>query len=413
MRIGFVVIVLLLSGCAVDSKGILLAVEPATPLDQRDLRSHCDLGDPAACALAQNDELNLPPPTIPIVQGIAPADRAVFAALVPQGSQYSWFLYDRGRSQLWKLPTARIQTRSASAWAVQRVEVRGLVPDQEYDLLASDQTGKLLEDRSFRTLSAEVDSLRIALVSGLKNQSRPAADHMMAEVAKRRPALILFTGSNLEALLPKSLTSAKTAATLDFFYDRHAQLRSLEAFARNRHLTPIGAVWSEFEFGQRKGDRTFAYRDQAREALEMFFPKWADEERVINGPGISLSFPLADHRFILLDNRSFRAPDPVAPEPFCELRGKKRVCTQDPAPPAAPGARFGHLQIDWTTRQREKSQQDVVLFSSDPWFGPYTADWFERATRPLPELGAIKDGGFAILGTQNSRLIPQEIIPQK
>lgn len=403
-------VLILFSSCAVSTKGILLEVEPATPLDQRDLHKHCDLGDSAACALTHADRTQLPAAIIPIVQGIAPPDRAVFAALVPKASHYSWFLYDRELGQLWKLHTARIQSRPQSAWAVQRVEIRGIEPNHDYDLLASDQTGKLIEDRTFRTLSAEKDSLRVALVSGLKSHGRHDANQVIASVQQRKPSLILFTGENIDVMLSKKQLAERDSAAFDFFFEKYAQSRGEDSFARDRHLTPVGATWNESEYGTAKGDRTFAFRDRARETLEMFFPRWADEEIVVNGPGTSLAFKLGDTRLVLLDNRTFRAPDPVAPKPVCEKKGKKKVCTTEPTPLPAPGARFGHLQIDWLKRQYEKTELDTYLISGEPWFNAFSPDWADRATRPSSTLGGLAKGGFAILATQNEKIQVLEVV---
>ncbi|MGZ3701999.1 MAG: hypothetical protein ACXWSD_09410, partial [Bdellovibrionota bacterium] len=70
---------LLTSACAVEKKGILVDVEPGTPMDESDLHQHCDLGDNAACVLADAEHHPAPAQSLSILQGLAPPDRAVFA----------------------------------------------------------------------------------------------------------------------------------------------------------------------------------------------------------------------------------------------------------------------------------------------------------------------------------------------
>lgn len=387
---------LLLSSCAVKGKGILLSVEPATPLDERDLQNHCDLGDQAACALnAQEESATKPSPKFAIVQGVAVPDRAVFAALLPADSAISWFIYDRELNRLWKLHDNRKQKRPGSGWYVQRVEARELEPDRNYELLAGDKDGNLVEDRIFRTLPQE-GKFRFGVISGLANVSKHQADQLLLAAQKKDPALLIFSGGNVNAIMSKENIPKKRTAALDFFFERHISARNEMVLARERRLIPVAATWNDREFGLAGGNRTFAFKDQAREVFEMFFPVWADETTIVNGPGVSKIFRLGSQSFVLLDERSFRVPDGTLPP--CEASPKKRKgnktanCSALPAPEPGPLLRFGSMQSEWAFRQAHRTQQVVWLVSAEPWLGLYQAlsqkpasytEWFSQlSARP-------------------------------
>jgi len=389
-------LIFLLSGCAVRGKGILLSVEPATPLDERDLQSHCDLGDQAACALAAPEESAVkPPPKFAIIQGVAVPDRAVFAALLPYDSAIAWFIYDRELNRLWKLHDSRKQKRPGSGWYVQRIEARELEPDRSYELLAGDKEGKLVEARIFRTL-ARNGKLKFAVVSGLASHSVEEANQRLSAVLKKEMALIVFTGGNVNAALLHGKVPEKRGAALDHFFECHIAARNSLAFAKERRLVPVAATWSEKEFGQPGGDRTFSYKDQAREVFDMFFPIWADESTIVNGPGVSKIFNLGGQSIVLLDDRSFRVPDKSLSG--CEAASKNvkseisSNCKVNAPIAQAPLFRFGTMQVEWAFRQSLRAQQVVWLISAEPWLGLYQfgtqkpvgyADWISSiSSRP-------------------------------
>ena len=104
MRLFNIIFLLLISGCTVaNQKGILLNVEQGTPMDETDIRQHCDLGDLSACALIRESLGSKISSKISIIQGLAPPDRAVFSALIPLGENIHWFLFDREERKLKKL----------------------------------------------------------------------------------------------------------------------------------------------------------------------------------------------------------------------------------------------------------------------------------------------------------------------
>jgi len=394
-------------GCAVPGKGILLSVEPASPLDQRDLLSYCDLGDKAACALAQSEKSTRHLAPFAIVQGVATPDRAVFSAVVPKDLPLSWFIYDRDVGRLWKLFDSRRQMRPTGAWYVQRIEARELLAGRTYELLAGDKEGNLLEERSFRTLSPET-ALRFVAVSGTKNMAGPSAHSLLSAAMAKSPQIILFTGDNLDVSMSKTKLPAKRASALDFFFERHVAARNSFAFARERNLVPVAATWSEAEFGLPNGDRSFIFKDEAREVFEMFFPFWADESTILNGPGVAKAIQFGRHTLTLLDDRSFRAPPAFSPpcDPSAKKKKKAAACSVSPPPPLTLLDRLGSMQRNWAFRQSSQPEQIVWLVSADPWLGLYqlkgeppanSTDWLAQISGRASLLPISAAGTFALL----------------
>lgn len=388
-RIPYLLLALsLLASCAaVEKKGILVDVDAGSPVDESDLRQHCDLGDEAACALAGLRDVRLPDPRFSLVQGVAPADRAVFAALVPKATPLYWFLYDPELTQLTKLFTVKPLSRGDSRWALQRIDVHGLLPGRTYQLLVGNPEGQMLDARKFRTLDADAKNVRIALLGGSRLAAMSARKELFDRALAGNPQMIVFMGSTVNVDLPAKSTGLKGKLASDYFFGRHAEARATFGLGLARDLVPVTALWNDDEFGHADGDRSFAQHDQAREQLELFFPHWADEAKIVDGPGSSLAFELRRQNLILLDDLSFREA-PMEGEPVCQkAKGrKKEVCHRGPRIPAPPGSRYGVLQRNWVSDRARKADHPLWLLAGGPLLLPFSAEWGEDKALDSPTL---------------------------
>lgn len=384
-RITFFLFVL--TSCAVRGKGILLSVEPATPLDQRDLHMHCDLGDQAACALSEHESNQLQP-RFSIVQGIAPPDRAVFVAAVPKEIESYWYIYDRDAGRLWKLHDSRRHQRKSSHWYIQRIEARDLLPGRTYELLAGDKQGNLVEDRKFSTLKHDSKRLQLMSIHGLKSQNGQSLKQAISDL---KPALLLFSGDNVKIDLPTGKNSPKKRAdAMDWYFSRHLEARNSLSIAKLPVLTPSVGMIGETEFGIDTPDRTFRFRDEAREIFEIFFPVWADELNIVNGPGVSLSFPFAGNRIAILDPYSFRHPDISLPS--CSTvkirrkkgrrKGKKNEQCSEETSFNPRKSRFGEMQINWLFGETSNGGIPTWIISSEGWLETSRASNTKKTIAP-------------------------------
>ncbi|MGZ3657609.1 MAG: hypothetical protein ACXVB9_15770 [Bdellovibrionota bacterium] len=374
---------LLTSACAVEKKGILVDVEPGTPMDESDLHQHCDLGDNAACVLADAEHHPAPAQSLSILQGLAPPDRAVFAALIPKGLKLSWYVYDRDLTQLTKLFTVLPVSRGTSHWALQRLDARGLTPGHSYELLAGDPEGRLVETRKFRPLENDASALRAVVIGGWRLANHSERIRMIAALEERKPQFLVMAGSS-SITTPSAELKGKAAR--DYFFEREAEARATSELSFERSLIPVATLWNDDEFGHANGDRSFPLRDQSREMHEIFFPHWADETSIVDGPGISLALGLRSQTLAFLDDLTFRQP-PSLGEPVChKTKSKKEVCKPGKEIPAPPGTRYGEIQANWISDRAGKSASPLWLLADGPNLLQYRPDWFHEPALSHPDL---------------------------
>jgi hypothetical protein len=408
----FVFLVLTLSACSIEQKkGILVDVEPGTPMDESDLHQHCDLGDQAACALFGAQDAPSPTPRFAILQGIAAPDSAVFAALVPKGTKLAWYLYDRELSRLTRLFTPLPVSRGKSRWALQRLQVKGLVAGRTYELLAGDPEGHLLEDRTFRPLRLDERALRVALLGGLRLAEHAERARLFEEAMARDPQLLVLSGDAVDATLPAKQASLRGKAASDFFFERHAEARASLELAFARSLLPVTDLWNDAEYGQAGGDRSFPQRDQAREALEQFFPEWADEDRIVDGPGIAKAIDFRAAELALVDDITFRQP-PAPGEPVCHKarKRKKEVCRPGAPIPAPPGTRYGSIQVGWIADRATKTDLPLWLLAGEGHLLPYEPGWADSPVLSSRTLTHRPAGAWLSL-VESTAHVPPHVVP--
>jgi hypothetical protein len=377
----------LLSSCAVEKKGILVDVEPGTPMDESDLHQHCDLGDRAACVLSDDDDSHAPPPSLSLIQGVAPPDRATFTVLEQKNRPLFWYIYDKELSHLTKLFTVKAISRGDSAYAIQRLDARGLLAEHHYELLGGDKDGTLVEARRFHPLLTEEQPLKAEVITGWRMATHDARLALLSAAHARKPQFLILAGSALDATIPADRADIKGRASRDLYFARHAAARSNFELGFERELLPVAVLWNEDEYGRANGDGSFPQRDEAREMMELFFPHWADETSIVNGPGISLTLDFHPFELALVDDLSFRLP-PTGGTPVCHaVKGHKHeVCKPGKfiAPP--PGSRHGSLLRNWITSRSTKAGRPLWLLTGGPHLFPYSADWNQQAVLDDPAL---------------------------
>jgi len=358
-------------------------------MDESDLYQHCDLGDQAACVLAGEKNAPAPLPSLPIIQGMAPPDRAVFAVLEGKGTSLFWYIYDRDARKLTKIFTPKPLNRGHSSYSLQRLDARGLLPNRSYELLAGDADGRLVEDRAFRPLATEESPLRAEIFTGWSAASHEARLQLLAAAHARKPHFFVLAGSTVNATLPPESAGINGRASRDFFFERHAEARASFELGLEHELVPVATLWNEDEFGKHNGGTSFPQRDEAREMMELFFPHWSDESGIVNGPGISVAFDFQPIELILADDLSFRRA-PLGGELKCS-KGKghpREVCKREKLVPAPAGTRYGPLFLNWVINRSEKAGRPLWLLTDGPNIVPYSANWQLQPALQATDLSA-------------------------
>lgn len=340
--------------CAGKGTGILVQFDSTKPFDKTQLERHCDMEDSSACFL-----LGKPPERlarVPIMQGVAPSGRAIFAALLRPEQKLTWYMREAGALKLDPVRPYKTHTRPHSPMRVEQLVASELESEKTYELLAVNPLGQLVDQRTFHTLSPK-EKIRFALISGTDDHAGQA--DLWADLYAQNPEFILSLGNNVYGNSRGSIDLGESASA-EQLWNRNAETRaSLPLFTQER-LIPFLVTWNDHDYGMEDGDKTYAQADQSRLTLEAFFPLLIDTKTVIEGPGISRGLKIAGQSFLLLDNRSFRTP-PRADEP----------------------AYFGRLQEDWALSQiGNHGGGPMWLMSGEKWFGK-NSESFEKA-RPGP-----------------------------
>jgi hypothetical protein len=166
---------LALSSCAVTaSEGMLASITSPKTLDTAYLERQCDVEDAAACYFLRG---RLPAlPRVPIVQGLAGEDRAVFVVELGPLAEVRYFLRQKEDQSVRALPVAKVITRESSAWRLERIELSKLEADKTYELLVTDRTGQLIDVRSFKPLREKPEAFRFAIFSGTEPRAAAPGD---------------------------------------------------------------------------------------------------------------------------------------------------------------------------------------------------------------------------------------------
>ncbi len=343
------------------TQGMLSGRAASALTDSVELDRLCDIDDAGACFLAKG-ELRLDPALrVPIVQGVAPPTKAVFAILLPAASEGFYFVFDPAKKELLSLSPAHNFAQAGSAWKVVRIEATGLEPTKDYQFLVADGTGHLIDVRSFRTLDAREDTFRFALMGGT-NGSTQLLQENWRPFQENLPSALFFLG---DSLLVEA--NQKEHSPLEL-WEKYAHARRTQRGFFSLRLIPFVATWDDHDFGMLEGDSTYPHLNKAREILEAFFPTYADEKVILSGPGVSKAIKIAGHTFVLFDNRSFRSPN-HAPS-ACRKKKNLSYC------PDTPGSNeeeshFGRVQTEWALSLVAKSDGPTWLMSGDQWFGDY------------------------------------------
>src|SRR6056297_1440733 len=126
-----------------------------------------------------------------------------------------------------------------------------------------------------------------------------SADTLFKSLSNTKADFMLWLGDNIYLRTPDF--DSKTG-----IYHRYTDFKSqnyLQGFWSKLHHY---AIWDDHDFGPKNSDKSYIYKDLARQAFMDF---WANPTYGQNEKGIQTAFRWSDCYFILLDNRFFRDPN--------------------------------------------------------------------------------------------------------
>jgi hypothetical protein len=288
------------------------------------------------------------------VQGPAPANKAIFSALLTQEQKLNWFVRESGSLKLSQLPIHQSIARPFSPYRVEQFLATKLEPGKTYELIATNPMGQLVDHRIFLPLPGpDPAPLRFALLSGTDDHSPQAG--LWSDLTSQRPRIIFSLGDNVFATSRGSEILGKSVGP-EVLWNRYVETRWKLPVFKNERLIPFAATWDDRDFGMNNGDKSYPHIDEAREVMDAFFPSFADAKTVIEGPGVSLALKIAGETFLLFDDRSFRG--------------------REEGP-------FGRIQEDWALTALSNQTGPVWLMNGESWTKLKKSSFLLKTTRAL------------------------------
>ncbi len=280
------------------------------------------------------------PPRLSILQGATDTTSTTINILAPLESQYTLtILLD---STVLHTPPLKEKTYSGSDWKMLTVELKGLNPGSVYDLKVSDNDGRIIDTRTFKTLKTKLTSPSIAITSCLDDQFSDLQKKQWQELWFQKPDMIFLIGDNVYADRGTSSVDDQS------LWKRYTETRQKLELYHMKSLIPVFATWDDHDYGMKDGNLNFEHKAKSLEIFRTFFPIY-ENKNIQLGPGASSLFQLGTQTFIFLDDRSFRTPKESTHEE----------------------SHWGQEQEQWLFAALKKRKGPFWLMNGDQYFGGY------------------------------------------
>lgn len=284
----------------------------------------------------------------PIIQGATSSDQTEIAILHKVEDRLETTVGSDVNGLInWMGPSERSnESFEGSNWQVSQFLFKGLKPQQRYVLRVMSVSGDIMDMREFGSLDTTNLKVKFAVASCMDDAHVDDEGEMWVELVAHAPDVVFFIGDNVYGDRRGKQAIAADPRTL---WERYVETRNKIPLFRFQKLVPVFATWDDHDFGINNGDRNFGYKDEAKKTFLSFFPQKELVGFYERGEGVSSSFSAWGQQFILLDDRSFRAPS-------------KDTKNQ---------THWGKGQEDWLFRKIKKADQPTWLINGDQFFGKY------------------------------------------
>jgi hypothetical protein len=237
-----------------------------------------------------------------VVQGPTNETSTQFSILRCSGTNLVYSVMDRN-SHVARGPS-KVQSYSFhhSPFTIDHVSFTNLTPHIPYRLDMSSKYGSLLDARNFQTLSPK-PRLRFALISCMMDYLHFAG--VWQSMLRNEPDVIFLIGDSVYA--DKISHFKIEPATPAQLWARHCDARRTLALYFAKTLVPVVASWDDHDYGFNDSDMNYAHKGASLQIFNTFFPQRTGLiPELVAGPSNSNYFKFYNHRFLLLDNRTYR-----------------------------------------------------------------------------------------------------------
>jgi alkaline phosphatase D len=232
-------------------------------------------------------------------------------------------------------------------WKVDRLHIKNLDPQKSYRLIMVKKRWQTVADwRRFRTMDLSRPQTRFVVGSCMSDAHdfEHVRQLIWPKMQSLNPDFIMLLGDQVY-VDDFDYVQREQANEFDIWTRYIDSFRKIPLFS-GRDLTPILAVWDDHDFGTNNSDRFFKSKDAALKIFGAFFggpsiPGVIDKQK----QGVYFSFNGFGQKFLLMDNRYFREPDPQKPY-----------------------GHWGQEQHQWFRQQLQKSKSPVWLANGGQFF---------------------------------------------
>ncbi len=237
----------------------------------------------------------------------------------------------------------RRETRTHSAWGIEKLFITGLSLNVRYSLKIIDpSTGKVIDERFFSALDTDKLDPKIAVASCMKDTMSTLREVMWDNVSTTQPDMLFLIGDTCYA------DNNNDGSDADY-WRRYVETRSLLSHFRQKNLIPTLATWDDHDFGGNNFDSTWSKKDMTKQLFEIFWRNEVPASCLEKGPGVAQVFTAFGQRFFMMDDRTFRSP-----------RTEKNSPVQ-----------WGTKQEDFLFEKIDDNKLPVMLMNGSQFFGGY------------------------------------------
>ena len=249
---------------------------------------------------------------IPMLQGSTGTDFTEFNILSGKGTRWSFRITPHA-------PGINIKeiAHPPSLYKIYKLKVTRLKPDTTYTLAVANRRGETIEQRFFKTFPKNKNNLRFAFGSCMNDSVAffEVANKIWQQVGILKADMIVLAGDNVY-VDEWHFLGKKVLPQANQIWQRYAHAFNSTPLFKFKNLIPILATWDDHDYGSNNSDKSWGKvrnnwnpAKEAKKSFEAFFGSTSSNHHNQKGPGASSRTDVAGHRFVFLDNRTFRTPN--------------------------------------------------------------------------------------------------------
>lgn len=303
---------------------------------------------------------------LPIMQGMTNAESSQFTILGPKTIPMTYKIKDSRGTEIEHVLFQR-ELRAHSNWSIDKIFVGQLNTSESYTLLAYETaTGKLVDQRFFKTVDLNRKQIRFAILSCMNDSFDEPSTSMWDSLATVQPDYAFMVGDTCYSDNSNRRKDEKG------YWQRYCDTRMGLGHFRQRRLIPTLAVWDDHDYGDNNATKDLPQKQITAELFDIFFGN-LEVEGYKSTFGAGKVFQAAGQNFYFMDCRSFRDDSKTA-----------------------RGLHWGTEQQNWLMDDLNRSEKTAWLLNGSQFFGGYLGkDSFESSHREnframLTELSRVK-----------------------